>query len=119
MPPRFEASWSEFVYWSTALAMLVAFLVTFVVMQSDARTIDGHISVWTKPLKFDLRVSHFLATHMIQVVPFIGLLVERLVTNRISVMCVLVIAAFWTLLTIQQYRGALSGVPSAVATVIR
>lgn len=271
MTARFSASWPEAIYWSIAFAMLAAFLVTLVLMQFDARTLDGHTSVWTKPLKFelslaihaatialacsllsashrhgsvmllvalaflaacivemgyiifqgalgqqshfkvdtpfhsfmysvmafaaiiiigaagavglaafadkecaatptlriaiglgfiggtiltlitaftiggrmspyvegipefsarmiltgwsqtsgDLRVSHFLATHMIQAVPFIGLLLGGLTTNRVAVMGVVGCAALWTLLTISEYRTALAGKPSAIATAIR
>jgi hypothetical protein len=67
----------------------------------------------------DLRVSHFLATHMIQVVPVFGLLIGWLVTNRIAVMSVVAVAALWMLLTISEYRTALAGKPSVIATAIR
>ena len=271
MIARLGASWSELIYWSVALAMLAAFVVTLIVMQFDLRTIDGHSSVWAKPLKFelslalhaatvglavgllstfhrhgtamllvaivfcaacivemgyifvqaargqhshfnvgtplysfmysvmafaaviivgaagavgltcaadsafsassavktaifvgfvggtiltlitaftiggrmtpyvggspdfsarmiltgwsqssgDVRVSHFLATHMIQVVPIAALLIERQTTSRTAVMSVLTFAALWTLLTVHEYRTALAGRPSIFATAMR
>jgi hypothetical protein len=58
----FGASRSETIYWSIAFAMLAAFAVTMVLMQFDARTLDGHTSVWTKPLKFELSLALHAAT---------------------------------------------------------
>ncbi|CAN1497456.1 hypothetical protein MCEMSEM23_00382 [Rhabdaerophilaceae bacterium] len=67
----------------------------------------------------DLRVSHFLATHMIQIVPVAGLLIERTTSGRTAILWVLVVAAFWTALTLAEYRTALNGKPSAIATLTR
>jgi hypothetical protein len=268
---RVGLSWSEGIYWAIALTMVVAFAVTLAVMAFDARTIDGHVSVWTKPLKFelalalhagtlalvcgllssphrqgvamlivaiiflaactaemgyiivqgaraehshfnvgtpfhrmmysmmaiaavliigaagaiglscmadqdmaaspvlktaivlglvggtiltlvtaftiggrmspyvggvpkfsarmaltgwsqssgDLRVSHFLATHMIQILPLFGLAIERVAPHRVAVASVVAFAALWTLLTIDEYRTALAGRPSVMASVVR
>lgn len=66
----------------------------------------------------DLRVSHFLATHMIQIVPLFGLLIDRILPSRIAMVGVLAFGVLWTLLTIQEYRTALSGKPSIFAMSI-
>lgn len=270
MTDRFGASWPEVIYWGVALVMLAAFVLTLVIMTFDARTMDGHVSVWTKPLKFelalaihatalalactllsppcrdgsvmlvvalaflaactaemgyiitqgalgehshfnvttpfhrmmfsvmafsaviiigaagaiglalladrggsaasalksavvlafiggtiltlitaftiggrmspyvgaipepgarmmltgwsrtsgDLRVSHFLATHMIQVVPFAALIIERVLPGRVATAGVLAIGLLWTLLTVHEYRVALAGKPSAIAAAV-
>ncbi len=271
MITRFAASWPERIYWTIAFAMLAAFAATLLMMPFDARTIDGHTSVWSKPLKFelslalhaatlglacsllgparrhgdamvvvavaflaacivemgyiiaqgalgqhshfnvatpfhrfmysvmafaavmivgaagavglaclsdsgfagspafkaaialgfvggtiltlftaftiggrmspyvggvpdfaarmvvtgwsqssgDLRVSHFLATHMIQVVPLAGLLIGRLATGRLAIVCMVALSALWSLLTIHEYRTALAGKPSVLATAFQ
>lgn len=268
---RFSASWPEVVYWGVALAMIAAFAASLATMAFDTRTIDGHTSVWAKPLKFelalaihaaalalacallspsrrhgttmlimalvflaacvaemgyiitqgalgelshfnvatpfhrtmysimaaaavvivgaagtiglvlfadrrssasaalkiavvlgfvggtvltlitaftiggrmgpyvgaipefgsrmmltgwsqtsgDLRVSHFLATHMIQIVPFMGLIIGRILPGRVASAGVLVVALLWTLWTMHEYRIALAGEPSSVATAVR
>jgi uncharacterized membrane protein YuzA (DUF378 family) len=268
MIDRLATSSAELIYWSIACAMLAAFVATLVVLQFDARTIDGYTSVWTKPLKFelslalhaatlglavnllspihrrdammllvavaflaactvemgyiivqgargqhshfnvgtpfhrmmysvmgfaaviivgaagavglacmadagftgspalktaiflgflggtvltlitaftiggrmspyvgdvpdfgarmaltgwsrssgDLRVSHFLATHMIQIVPLVGLMIERIVPGRVAILLVVGFAALWTLVTMQEYGTALTGKPSRMTT---
>lgn len=58
----------------------------------------------------DLRVSHFLATHMIQAVPLVGLVASRLPTV-IGVPLVVVAAVAWTAATLGAWRGALDGRP--------
>jgi hypothetical protein len=270
MIARFGASWSEAIYWTVAFAMLAACAGTLLMMVVDARTIDGHTSVWTKPFKFelsltlhaatlalalsllsppyrqgpamllvaiaflaacavemgyiiaqgargehshfnvatpfhrfmysvmafaavvivgtagavglailadadfsassavkaaivlgfvggtvltlvtgltiggrmspyvggmpdfdarmlftgwsksggDLRVSHFFATHMIQVVPIVGLVLERFASGRIAMTGVISFAVMWTLLTVLEFRTGLAGKPSAVSTTL-
>lgn len=54
---RLFASWPEAIYWSTAIAMAVAFAVTLIMLTLDQRTIDGQTSVWAKPLKFELSLA--------------------------------------------------------------
>ena len=58
----------------------------------------------------DLRVSHFLATHMIQAVPLVGLAASRFPTV-IGVPLVVLAAAAWTAATLGAWRGALEGRP--------
>lgn len=67
----------------------------------------------------DLRVSHFLATHMIQVVPLVGLIVDRMLPGRMAVAAVVGIAALWSVLTMHEYRVALAGLPSGIANALR
>ncbi len=62
MQIRFAASWPETIYWSIALAMLAAAAITLMLMHLDARTLDGHTSVWTKPLKFELSLALHAST---------------------------------------------------------
>lgn len=59
----------------------------------------------------DLRVSHFLATHMIQTIPAAGLLATRLVAPALAIGLVLLAALAWTIATLWTYRQALSGLP--------
>lgn len=63
----------------------------------------------------DLRVSHFLATHMIQALPVFGLLAERFVPGRVALLAVLAFAAAWTGLTLLEFRTALGGTASIFA----
>jgi hypothetical protein len=67
----------------------------------------------------DLRVSHFLATHMIQVLPLAGLLLDRILAGRAAVAAVLACAVVWALLTLGEYRTAMNGQPSRLATAWR
>ncbi len=63
----------------------------------------------------DLRVAHFLATHMIQVLPLVGLAVAYLAPGRIGVAAVIVVATMWTGLTLSEYVRALEGKSSPLA----
>ncbi|MEM8974860.1 MAG: hypothetical protein AAGD43_22605 [Pseudomonadota bacterium] len=65
----------------------------------------------------DLRVSHFLATHMIQVLPLAGLAIALVAPGRTGIAVVLVIAALWTAATLIEYARALAGRPSPMALV--
>lgn len=59
----------------------------------------------------DLRVPHFLATHMIQAVPLAGLLTERVTTSAVAVATVWLFAGVWTLATLATFEQALGGRP--------
>ena len=63
----------------------------------------------------DLRVAHFLATHMIQVLPLVGLAVSQVTPGRIGVTVVIVVAMMWGAFTLYEYERALSGNPSQLA----
>ncbi len=66
----------------------------------------------------DLRVSHFLATHMIQILPFAGLLISQLAPGRVGITIVVIVAIFWSVLTVFEYRRAMAGVSSHLAISI-
>jgi len=66
----------------------------------------------------DLRVSHFLATHMIQALPVFGLLANQIAPSRIALLAVLAFAAGWTGLTLMEFRAALAGKASMFALSI-
>lgn len=63
----------------------------------------------------DLRISHFLATHMIQVIPLFGLAVSLLAPGRIGVTLVVLVAVLWSVFTIFEYGRALKGNSSPLA----
>lgn len=63
----------------------------------------------------DLRVSHFLATHMIQALPLLGLVVVQFAPGRLGVTIVVVAAIAWSIITLVEYARALSGNPSPLA----
>lgn len=59
----------------------------------------------------DLRPAHFLATHMMQVVPLAGLVAAWLVPPLLGMLLVCSVAAVWTWLTLAAFRLALAGQP--------
>ena len=65
----------------------------------------------------DLRVSHFLATHMIQIVPLAGLVVALAAPGRAGAVAVITIATAWCAITHIEYRRALDGEPSPLAVI--
>lgn len=66
----------------------------------------------------DLRISHFLATHMIQALPLFALIAGRILPGRISLVLVLAFGVFWTAITLVEYRTALQGKSSVFARLI-
>jgi hypothetical protein len=52
---------------------------------------------------------------MVQVVPFVGLLIGRLTPGRIGVVSVLAFSILWAILTILEDRTALGGKRSVIA----
>ena len=67
----------------------------------------------------DLRVSHFLGTHMIQAIPLLALAVERLLPARLATSLVIIVCISWSVWTLAEYRNALNGIPSRMAQVLR
>jgi hypothetical protein len=65
----------------------------------------------------DLRVSHFLATHMIQVIPLAGLALSALANRPIAMIGVLALALFWGAWTLYEFRQSLQGKPSVLALI--
>lgn len=59
----------------------------------------------------DLRVAHFLATHMMQSVPIVGVLAAMLLPASIATGLVWLFAAAWSLATYFAYASALAGLP--------
>jgi hypothetical protein len=84
------------------------------VLDFDARMA---ITGWSQS-SGDLRVSHFLATHMIQIVPVFGLFVERFAPSRVAVASVFAFAALLTMMAVLEFRTALGGKPSFIATAM-
>lgn len=59
----------------------------------------------------DLRVPHFLATHMMQFLPLVGLLADRWFASGRAALLVGLSAIGWTALVLIQFRLALAGAP--------
>jgi len=59
----------------------------------------------------DLRVSHFLATHMLQVVPVAALVADRLLGGGKALAVTWMAAAAWALLTVAAWMQARAGIP--------
>ncbi|MEM7776275.1 MAG: hypothetical protein AAF732_11755 [Pseudomonadota bacterium] len=66
----------------------------------------------------DLRVSHFLATHMIQVLPLIGLAVAYVLPGRLGILVIVVTTLGWSAMTLAEYARALAGEPSPLARTL-
>jgi hypothetical protein len=59
----------------------------------------------------DLRISHFFATHMLQVVPLAGLAIARVAPMPFARVTVWLMALAWVAVTLWLYRLALAGTP--------
>lgn len=59
----------------------------------------------------DLRPAHFLSTHMMQIVPFAGVVMSLMLPESIANAGVFTFAALWTFYTVDVYRQALKGRP--------
>lgn len=66
----------------------------------------------------DLRVSHFLSTHMMQAVPLVGVLLDRLAAAGPARIGTLTCAAAWVAWTLFEYRTALGGKFSPVVRAL-
>ena len=67
----------------------------------------------------DLRVSHFLATHMLQAVPAAAWALDRIAPPAIAMAGTLAFAALWSLWTWLEYRTALAGEVSSLLAWLR
>lgn len=65
----------------------------------------------------DLRVGHFLATHMMQGVPFAALIAAYALPGRVRLPLVIGMATLWTLWTLIEFRAALSGEAAIILTL--
>jgi hypothetical protein len=54
---RLIAPVPETIFWGIAALCAVGLIVTFAISLSDTRTIDGYISVWAKPMKFEASLA--------------------------------------------------------------
>jgi hypothetical protein len=59
----------------------------------------------------DLRVPHFFATHMMQMLPVAGLAADRAFPSQVAVIVVWLVAAAWAALTLRLFQQALAGFP--------
>jgi hypothetical protein len=66
----------------------------------------------------DLRIAHFLATHMMQAVPLAAIILSRGVPQGFAVSGTFLFAAVWTGWTIFEFRTALGGEVSALLTTL-
>ncbi len=66
----------------------------------------------------DLRISHFLATHMMQVVPVAAVILGRAMPQGFAISGTLLFAMVWTGWTIFEFRTALGGEVSALLTTL-
>lgn len=122
-----EESLAPALKWAIALGLIGGTLLTLY----TAFTIGGRMSPYVGAVPADtearmvltgwsmvagdLRVAHFLATHMIQAIPLIGLLVAQVAPGRFSIAIVVFAALIWSAITLSEYGRALSGKPSLLA----
>ncbi|MFN4156770.1 MAG: hypothetical protein ACK4HF_19205, partial [Paracoccaceae bacterium] len=57
----------------------------------------------------DLRVAHFLATHMMQAVPIVAFVIFRAKTGWFALYGILLFSALWVVWTLAEFSVALSG----------
>jgi hypothetical protein len=67
----------------------------------------------------DLRVAHFLATHMMQAVPIAALIIVRSRTGVFAPYVVALFAALWTTWTLAEFSVARSGEPALILSMFR
>lgn len=66
----------------------------------------------------DLRVSHFLATHMMQAVPLFAICVVKLRAGRFASAAVVGFAALWAGWTLVEFRTALADQPARLLVLL-
>jgi hypothetical protein len=60
----------------------------------------------------DLRVAHFLATHMMQAIPIAAALMIRVRSGFVARYVLQGFAVLWTVWVVAEFRAALSGQPA-------
>lgn len=63
----------------------------------------------------DLRVSHFLSTHMIQILPATGIVIAHVIASRSGIFAVIAASILYATFTLFEYARALDGAPSLLA----
>lgn len=98
----------------TALTLFTAFTIGAAMSPFVGPEVAGEarmpITGWSLA-RGDLRVSHFLATHMLQVVPVAALLADRLLDPPRALIVVWLTALAWSAFTIGAWVQARSGMP--------
>jgi len=105
-----------------ALGLIGGTVLTLIVAFRMGAALSHHVGIeeanaarvpffgWSRTVG-DLRVPHFLATHMMQVLPIAGLAIERVASGPIALALIWIIAAVWSTLTAYAFNRALAGQP--------
>jgi hypothetical protein len=105
-----------------ALGLIGGTVLTLIVAFRMGAALSHHVGIeeanaarvpffgWSRTVG-DLRVPHFLATHMMQVLPIAGLAIERFASGPIALVLIWIIAAVWSTLTAYAFNRALAGQP--------
>ena len=98
----------------TVLTLVVAFRMGAALSHhvgiEDANAVRVPFFGWSRTVG-DLRVPHFLATHMMQVLPIAGLAIERFASGPFALALIWTFAAVWSSLTVYAFNRALAGQP--------
>jgi hypothetical protein len=105
-----------------AAGLIGGTLLTLVIAFRMGGALDHHVGIepagavrfpltgWSMSVG-DLRVPHFFATHMMQVLPLAGLVADRIFPGQAAVLVVWLVSAAWTALTLRLFQQALAGIP--------
>jgi hypothetical protein len=105
-----------------ALGLIGGTVLTLIVAFRMGAALSHHVGIgeanaarvpffgWSRTVG-DLRVPHFLATHMMQVLPIAGLAIERVASGPLALGLIWIIAAVWSTLTAYAFNRALAGQP--------
>ena len=108
--------------WGIVLGLVAGTALTFLTAFRIGGALGHHVGVepagaprvplfgWSLAVG-DRRVAHFFATHMMQVVPLAGLLLDRVLPRGPAVAVVVALAIGWTVLTLLVFRQANAGLP--------
>jgi hypothetical protein len=66
----------------------------------------------------DLRVAHFLATHMMQVIPLIGLGLATFLPSPDAESLIWLASGLWMFWTMVEFRRALAGLPMLLSPFV-